>query len=92
MIVTRITWGVTLKGKGVFQISGGFTELERQRMDILLEPTVSTYADAAKRLGITEGAMKQTMARVLVRYSSAKHYCNLVEYWKQKRRELRKKK
>ena len=67
----------------------GFTQLEHERMEMLLQPNVKTYADAAKRLGITEAAMKQTMSRVLFRYRKAKIYCNSLEYWKRKRKEAR---
>jgi hypothetical protein len=56
-------------------------------MEMLLQPNVKTYADAAKRLGITEAAIKKTMERVLYRYSRAKLFCNQIEEWKRKRKE-----
>lgn len=77
--------------------SGGIhlenTLKEQDVLDVLLEPNVATYADAAKRLGITENAVKQRMGRVLFRYRKAKWYTNGFEQWQIKRRkakELRK--
>jgi DNA-binding CsgD family transcriptional regulator len=63
------------------------TEKEIERMDILLE--VKTYDDAARRLGISEAAMKQTMARIMLRYSSAKAFANTIEKWNIKRRNFK---
>jgi hypothetical protein len=74
------------KAPGSYQISG-LTDKEQERMDILLLPNVRTYSDAAKRLGITVAAMKQTMSRVMFRYRRSKHFCNQIEHWSQKRRE-----
>jgi DNA-binding CsgD family transcriptional regulator len=65
----------------------GVAAKEQERMDMLLQPNVKTYADAAKRLGVTENAVKQTMARVLFRYRKAKMFCNQIEQYKRKRRE-----
>jgi DNA-binding CsgD family transcriptional regulator len=76
------------KTKGSYQISG-LTDKEQERMDMLLQPNVKTYEDAAKRLGISEAAMKQTMGRVLFRYKRSKSYCNQIEEWKRRRRENR---
>ena len=63
------------------------TEKERERMDMLLEE--KTYAEAAKRLGISEAAMKQTMSRIQLRYSSAKSFANQIEKWNIKRRKFK---
>jgi hypothetical protein len=62
---------------------------EQEVLDMLLEPNVHTYADAAKRLDITENAVKQRMGRVLYRYRKAKAYANRIDQWKIKRREAR---
>jgi hypothetical protein len=62
---------------------------EQEVLDALLEPNVRTYADAAKRLGITENAVKQRMSRVLFRYRKAKSYANRFDQWRVKRRESR---
>ena len=57
-------------------------------MLMLLE--VKTYSEAASRLGTSEAAVKQTMSRVMLRYSSAKSFCNRIEDWKTKRRKFKK--
>jgi uncharacterized protein YunC (DUF1805 family) len=67
----------------------GTTAKEREVLDALLDPTVRTYADAAARLGISEGAVKQRMSRLWDRVRRAKSFTNQMENWKRKRRELR---
>lgn len=74
-----------LKNAGTKQF--GRTQLEIERMDMLLEE--KNYADAAKRLGITENALYKSMNRVLTRYAAAKMFCNMVETWKRGRRDLK---
>ena len=82
---------IIFKGKrpGAIQISG-LTALEIERMEMLLEPNVRTYGEAATRLGISEDAMNKTMQRVMNRYSAAKAYSGTIERWKVKRRDARK--
>ena len=67
----------------------GATLREEETLEMLLQPNVRTYADAAKRLGVTEAAVKQRMSRLYSRYSRAKWFTNQVETWKRKRRENR---
>lgn len=68
----------------------GITWLQQQTMEMLLQPNVKTYADAAKRLGCTEGAVKQRMSCVIEEVRSAKSVCNMYEDWKRKRRAHKK--
>jgi hypothetical protein len=53
-----------------------FTEREDETMKTLLEDEIKTYADAARRLGITENAVALRMSRAMLRYERAKALCN----------------
>lgn len=88
--VTRETEEVTdepARREG-FEVYGA-TLREEEVLEILLQPNVRTYADAAKRLGVSLAAVKQRMSRFYSRYSRAKQFTNQVETWKRKRRENR---
>ena len=88
--VTRETEEVTdepARREG-FEVYGA-TLREEEVLEILLQPNVRTYADAAKRLGVSLAAVKQRMSRFYSRYSRAKQFTNQVEAWKRKRRENR---
>ena len=88
--VTRETEEVTdepARRQG-FEVYGA-TLREEDVLEMLLQPNVRTYADAAKRLGVSEAAVKQRMSRLGSRYSRAKQFTNQVETWKRKRRENR---
>jgi hypothetical protein len=80
---------VTLGAYKETAIIVGTTAKEKEVLDILLDPAVRTYADAAQRLGISEGAVKQRMSRLWSRFRRAKAFCNEMEAWKRKRRELK---
>lgn len=68
-------------------LRSGLTRREYETLQMLLEPNVKTYKDAALRLGITENAIKQRIGRVDLRYHSAKSFCNRFEEWRRKRRD-----
>ncbi|MDE2040553.1 MAG: hypothetical protein KGO96_13045 [Elusimicrobia bacterium] len=89
MSVTQETEKVTdTPRRQGFQVFGT-TLREEEILEVLLQPHIRTYADAAKRLDVTEAAVKQRMSRLYARYSRAKQFTNQVEVWKRKRRENR---
>jgi hypothetical protein len=74
--------------EGAFSI--GFSAKQLEFREMLLQPGVKTYADAAARLGITENAGKQRMSRSNAQVARARMVIREDEAWKRKRREAKK--
>jgi hypothetical protein len=67
----------------------GFSLKQIDTMNMLLEPGVRTYADAAKRFATTEGAIKARMSRAGAQVHRANGVINEWRKFKDARREKR---
>lgn len=79
--------GSDLSVPGVKKVVLSFPARTLEVMDMLLQPNVKTYADAAKRLGVSKDAIKSRMSRALATYHRGKNVTNHWEAWRRARRD-----
>lgn len=64
----------------------GFTAKQLEVRQVLLEPGVTTYFHAARRLGITENAVKKRMAASQMQVVKARQVVKEDEEWRRQRK------